>query len=94
MNNEDILNENQDFDDTLKNSNKIKLLKVQNLYQMMYFIKNGGYRKTPLHTALGLFVYNTTKSKNTISALNRLGCSISYDDILRIRTRYYVRERC
>lgn len=39
-----------------------------------------------MHALTGLFVYNTTKSKNTITLLNRLGLSISYDDILRIRT--------
>lgn len=36
---------------------------------------------------IGLSVYFSTKSKNTITILNRLGLSISYDKVLRIRAR-------
>lgn len=32
-------------------------------------------------------VYFNTKSKNTITILNRLGISILYDEVLRIRAR-------
>ena len=62
----------------------------------MYYIRNNGTKKTPFHVLLGLFVYNTDKSKNIITALNRVGLSISYDEILRIRTRLalYTGKKC
>ena len=87
---DDLSNNRIDFDFTdssFKISNEVKLLRIKSLFQVMYHIRYKGTKKTPLHTLIGLFVYNVTKSKNTIMVLNRLGFSISYDDILRIRTR-------
>lgn len=64
----------------------IKLLRINSLFQAFYFIFFKGLKKTPLQTLLGLFVYSSNRSKSTITILNRLGLSISYDEVLRIRT--------
>ncbi|KAJ8668266.1 hypothetical protein QAD02_009929 [Eretmocerus hayati] len=68
-------------------SKRIKLLRMKCLTQMMYYMKTGGQHKTPLHTLIGVSIYDGTKSKAVITLLNRLGLSISYDEILRIKTR-------
>ena len=71
-------------DSTLRQ--KLKLLRVRALFQNMFFIGHNGFKKTPLHTLLGLQVWSKTKSKSLITMLNRLGYSISYDEARRIRT--------
>lgn len=72
--------------ETLSISKSLKLLQIENLFQIIYFTQTKG-KKTPLHVLTGLFVYHTTKSKSTIKQLNRLGESISYEEVLRIKTR-------
>lgn len=69
------------------NLKEIKLLRVKSLFQIMYFINRHGYEKTPQHILTGLFLHHATRSKTAITMLNRLGLSICYDEILRIRTR-------
>ena len=67
--------------------NNLLLLKMKCLYQIFYFIYNKGLEKTSLHTLMGLYVFNTCRSKKLITILNRLSLSITYDEVLRIRTR-------
>ena len=84
-----LLEEKKDcsLNNTQCTTERIKSLRLKTLYQIIYFIKNNGAKKTPLHVYIGLFIYTNTKSKITITILNRLGLSISYDEVLRIRTR-------
>lgn len=84
---EQDLQKGTDVEEISQTAKAIRLLRIKSMYQVMYFIKQSGMKKTPLHTLISLFVYNTTKSKNIISTLNRLGLAISYDEVLRIRTR-------
>lgn len=87
---QDILktNLNHDlFDEALDVSHEIKSLRVKSLFQIIYYMRYNGRKKTSLHTLISLFVHSSTRSKSVIMALNRLGLSISYDEILRIRTR-------
>lgn len=83
---DEISNDKSSFVDDSKTHKRIKLLRIKSLFQIICYIHNQGQMKTPFHCLLGTFVYKTTKSKNTISTLNRLGLSISYDQILRTRT--------
>lgn len=63
-----------------------KKLKINALFQTMYFIYMAEKKRTPLHTMTGLAVHNTCKSSTLIKSLNRTGTSISYDEVQRCRT--------
>ena len=73
-----------------------KHLKIKSLFQIMFYILRNGEVKTPLHTMIGMSVYNTCKSKSLIQSLNHLGLSISYDEVLRCKTSLalYTIESC
>lgn len=83
----DIQQKFTDFDDETPHDSSIKSIRIKSLFQIMYYVKKGGRVDTPLHILLGIFVYTYTKSKSTLSVLNRLGLTVSYDEILRIRAR-------
>lgn len=86
----EILNnkfELENEENTIQTCTKIKLLRVKSLIPTIHYINSGGRQRTPMHCLLGLSTYSKTKSKSTITALNRLALSISYDDVLRIRFR-------
>ena len=82
-------------DENLQKLKCLKLLRIQTLFQTLYYTFSNG-NKEPLHVLIGLFVYHATKSKTSIIQLNRLGVSIPYDDIFRIRTRLvaYANKNC
>ena len=52
----------------------------------MFYTIHDGSKKTPLHIFTGITVHNACKSKILIKIFNRLGVSISYDEVLRCRT--------
>ena len=90
VNKDDLSKKQCDYDlidSSLTISNEVKLLRIRSLFQIMHFIKYKGKVKTPLQTLIGSFIFNTTRSKTTVKILNRLGLSISYEEILRVRTR-------
>lgn len=52
---------------------------------MFYILKNGRV-KAPLHVLIAQTIHITYKSKDLIQCFNRLGLSISYDQILKSKT--------
>ena len=79
-----------DYIDDLKESDlksNLHLLKLKVVFQILYYIRYKGMRKTPWHVNLGLQIWSTTKSKTLVTLLNHCGLSICYDENLRIRTR-------
>lgn len=62
-----------------------KVLKITCSFQSMYFIMHDGRKRTPLHIATGMSVHHVSRSRATIMNLNRLGLSISYDEVERYR---------
>lgn len=79
------------IDTSLPITKEVKLLRIKSLFQIIYFIKCNGIVRALLQTLTGLFVFNTTRSKNTIKILNRLGISICYEDIKNTYSISYVR---
>lgn len=77
----------QQIDSSFSKRGYIKAIKLKSLFQIMYFIKNNGHKKTPFHVFLSTFIYHTTRSKQTLNELNRFGLSISHDEMLRIKVR-------
>ena len=45
---------------------------------------HNGTKKTPLHVSIAQSIYNECRSKKLIKIMNRLGISISYDELARI----------
>ena len=44
-------------------------------------------KKTPLHVLIAQTIHDASRSKKVITLMNRLGLSISYDEMMRIDTR-------
>ena len=53
---------------------------------MLYYIVNSGTKKTPLHVLTAITIHSTFRAKTMINSLHRMGCSISYNEVKRIRT--------
>ena len=75
--------ENCDKQDTEGN----KLLRINDLLQIIYYILNRS-KRTPLQILIGFAIYNTCKSRLLITSLNHLGLCISYDELQHIRTGF------
>ena len=54
----------------------------------LIFVTSNGRIKTPKHVGLAFSMKNDLRAKTHISALNRLGTCISYDDLMRIDTKW------
>ena len=78
---------NETFEETSNNISEAKKLKIKSLFQIIFFIFHRGQKRTPLHVMTGMNVHATCKSSSVIKGLNKTGMSISYDEILRCRTR-------
>ena len=57
----------------------------ETVFQIMYALIQK--KKTPLHVLIAQTFRDTSRSKNVIMLMNRLGLSISYDEMMRIDTR-------
>ena len=55
------------------------------LFQIMYYDLYHGKVRTPLHMATGHAIYDKCKSKELITAMNKIGTSSSYPKVLRSR---------
>ena len=54
----------------------------------LIFVTSNGRIKTPKHVGLAFSMKNDLRAKTHISALNRLGACISYDDLMGIDTKW------
>ena len=52
--------------------------------QLIYYFLHNGIKKTPLRVSIAQSIHNECRSKKLITVLNRLGISISYDELERI----------
>ena len=52
----------------------------------MYYAVHNGRRKPPLHLMTAHAVYDVCKSRELITALNRIGTCVSYNEIKRTRS--------
>ena len=76
-----------DISDTAFTSQQAaKAIKIKSLYQIMYYILHNGRKNTPLHIMTGHNVYDTCKSRELITTLNRVGVSTSYNEVRRARS--------
>lgn len=83
-NNADELDED---DSSTRSISQGRIRKITSLYQTICYILHGGKEKTPLQVMLGMVTHNTCKSAALITIFNRLGMSISYDEIRRMKSR-------
>ena len=54
------------------------------IFQQVYYFVHNGTKKTPLHVSIAQSIHNERRSKKLIKTMNRLGISISYDELERI----------
>lgn len=80
----------EDDDDDLNSSKRKitvkKYLRINSLFQTIYYIVNNGTKKTPLHVSTAITIHSTYRAKLLTNSLHRIGFSISYDEVRRIRT--------
>ena len=62
--------------------------RILSIAQDLIFVTSNGRIKTPNHVGLAFSMKNDLRAKTHISALNRLGACISYDDLMRIDTKW------
>ena len=62
--------------------------RILSIAQNLIFVTSNGRIKTPKHVELAFSMKNNLRAKAHISALNRLGACISYDDLMRIDTKW------
>ena len=62
-----------------------KSISTYPIYQMMMYTVTDGKTKTPLHVMTGQSVYSRCRSRSTITSLDKINLSISYDDVQRSR---------
>ena len=60
-----------------------KNIRAYSIYQMILYTVNEGKTKTPLHVMTGHSIYTRCRSRSTITTLNKIGVSISYDEVRR-----------
>ena len=62
--------------------------RILSIAQDLIFVTSNGRSKTSKHVGLAFSMKNYLRAKTHISALNRLGACISYDDLMRIDTKW------
>ena len=62
--------------------------RILSIAQDLIFVKSNGRIKIPKHVGLAFSMKNDLGPKTYISALNRLGACISYDDLMGIDTKW------
>ena len=58
--------------------------KYNTIFQIIHYLVHNGKKKTLLHLSLCESIYDTCRSKELITIMNRLGLCMSYDEIERI----------
>lgn len=79
------LNDDNVFLDASMNISNKKLLKINSIYQSMFYILHRGKKRTPLQTILSMRIHNLCKSKYLITSLNHMGLGISYAEVERLK---------
>ena len=64
--------------------NPLLMLKLDSIFQIVYFTLNNGSKPTPLHVNLVQTVHNLSRSKDLITILNKHGLCYSYDKMKKI----------
>ena len=57
------------------------------IFQQIYYFVHNGTKKTLLHVSIAQSIHNECRSKKMIKIMNRLGISISFDELERIDFR-------
>ena len=73
-----------------------KRIPAYSIDQMMVYTVTDGKTKTPLHVMTGQSVYSGRCSCSTITSLNKISVSTSYDDVRRGRAllaSYVIKKR-
>ena len=61
--------------------------KIHSMFQMLFYFVHRGQKKTPLTVMTGHTVYDKCKSRELITALNKIGVSTSYNEVLKNRKK-------
>ena len=72
-----------------------KVTKLKALYQIMFYMVHNGTHKIPLHLMVSHDIYEKSKSREVITALNRTGMFVSYNEVMSPRedlARYTIAE--
>ena len=62
--------------------------RILGIAQDLIFVSSNGRIKTPKHVGLAFSIKNDLRARTHILALNRFGACISYDDLMRIDTKW------
>ena len=87
-----ILDSDDDYDNTEDEATKTpsfrtitKNIRAYSAYPIIVYTVTDGKIKTPLHVMAGQSVYPSCFRRSTIISLNKIGVSVSYDDVPRDR---------
>ncbi len=73
-----------EFCSCLFKGKQISQVKTDVIFQILYYILNGGNELTPFHVMLAKGIHSLTRSKELITALNHHGLCVSYNTVKRI----------
>lgn len=65
----------------------VQYLKINSIFQSMYYIFYKARKLTPLQTLISLRIHNLVKCKRTVTSFNHMGLGISYQDVERIKNK-------
>ena len=74
-----------DPDEHIEHAIQKQHTQLNSLFQIMYYQMFSGSRKTPLTTAFCQYQYGKSRSREILSATNRMGVSPSYNEVRRGR---------
>ena len=61
--------------------------KIHAMFQMLFYFVHRGQKKTPPAVMAGHTVYDKCKNRELITALNKVGVSTSYNEVLKNRKK-------
>ena len=64
--------------------------KIDAMFQMLFYFVHRGQKKTLLAVMTGHTVYDKCKSQELITALNKIGVSTSYNEVLKNRKNWKI----
>ena len=94
--NMDDENGNDDTDQTDMDERMESFFENQNfteihaVFQMLFYFFHRRQKKTPLAMMTGQNVYDKCKSRELITALNKIGVSTSYNEVLKSRKNWQI----
>ena len=84
---DDISDDSEDIDNVYDTRSGFRrITRLKSAYQCMYYAVHNGRRKTPLHLMTAHAVCDVCKGRELITALNRIGTCVSYNEIKRARS--------